>query len=159
MWIWTLRNWRRIWFCDMSRFLLQRCDVAPGYTRSWQIWRWMHHGVGSNILQRRCKPGACQMKFYGSIWYRDDNLQPHMLTLSDRNREMFQQDSARSHTASNYRFPNSEQHQSRDFNPIDHLWNEFHRVLGVHGGNNRYWPVGDCFKNLCLVSRYSCVIF
>ena len=102
-------------------------------------------------------------------WYRDDILQPHMLTLIDWQRVMFQQDNAWSHTASNYRFPNSEQHQSLDFNPIDHLWNEFHRVLGAHGGNNRYWPVGDCFykffffffffTNLCLVSRYSCVNF
>jgi hypothetical protein len=88
--VWTLRNWRRIWFNNESRFLLQWCDgrtLVYMHTGSWQ----KPHDVGNNILKTYLVP---VQKNWTSHRYRDDILQRrihfciYMLNVIDRQRKM-----------------------------------------------------------------------
>ena len=65
-----------------------------------------------------------------AVRYRDEILQSHLMDVIDRQRELFQQDNARPHTARvtmDYREQNNINvlpwpFKSPDFNPFEHLW-------------------------------------
>ena len=67
-----------------------------------------------------------------AVRYRDEILQPHLMHVIDQQRELFQQDNARPHTA-RVAMKYTEQNninvlpwpsKSPDLNPIDHPWDE-----------------------------------
>jgi hypothetical protein len=94
---WDLQNWRRVWFSDESKFILQKrdgrtrvykrrnkriarkCDDAISYARKSQLVR-----ILGNLNAAR---------------YRYEVLTPHMLPAMNLRREVFQHDNTGSHTA------------------------------------------------------------
>jgi len=68
------------------------------HTGRWMIWRWKRYGVGRNIQQSQTNLVCVQGNLTGQR-YRDVILQQHILNVIDRQREIFQQDNARLHTA------------------------------------------------------------
>jgi hypothetical protein len=108
---WTFRNWRRIWFTDESRVLLQKRDGRIRVYRrqnepfssscaqevdifnggSVMMWAAISNDRKTDIVH---VPGNLT-----AVRYRDEILQPHLMHVIDRQRELFQQDNARPHTA------------------------------------------------------------
>ena len=106
-----MRNWRRIWFDDGSRFLLQKRD---GRIRVYRRW---NERFSSSYVQEVDSFGGGSVVMWATISndrktdivhvpgnltdvrYRNEILQPHLKHIIDRQRELFQQDNARPHTA------------------------------------------------------------
>jgi transposase len=72
-----------------------------------------------------------------AVRYINEILQPHLLHVIDRQRELFQQDDARPHTARvamDYLEQNSINvlpwpSKSSDLNPIEHLWDQLDKSV------------------------------
>ena len=108
---WTFRSWRRIWFSDESRFLLQKRD---GRIR---VYRRQNERLSYSCVQEVASFGGGSVIMWAAIsndhktnivhvpgnltavMYRDEILQDHLLHVIDRQKELFQQDIARPHTA------------------------------------------------------------
>ena len=120
---WTFRNWRRIWFSDESRFLLQKRDGSIRVYR-----RGNERFSSSCVLEVDSFGGGSVMMLstisndrkidlvhvpgnLTAVRYRDEILQPHLMHAIDQQRELFQQENARPHTARSNELPRAEQHQ------------------------------------------------
>ena len=109
--IWDLANWRRVWFSNESSFMLERRD---GRVR---VYRRRNERFTPNCVVEVYNYGGGSVMVSGTIYYarktqlvpiygnlnatryRDEILQPHLLPVIDVRREIFQQDTARPHTA------------------------------------------------------------
>ena len=140
------RNCRRIWLSDKSRFLLQKRD---GRIR---VNRRRNERFSSSCVQEVDSFGGGSVMMWAAISndrktdlvhvpgnltavrYRDEILQPDIMHVIDRQRELFQQDNARPHTARvTMQMDYLEQNninvlpwpsKSLDLNPIEHLWDQ-----------------------------------
>jgi hypothetical protein len=108
---WDLQNWRKVWFSDESRFMLQKRD---GRTR---VYRRRNERFARNCILEVDNFGGGSVKMWGAISYarktqlvhipgnisaaryRDKVLTPHILPAMDIRMNVFQHDNARPHTA------------------------------------------------------------
>ena len=107
---WTFRNWRIIWFSDESRFLLQKRDgrIRVYRRRKERFSSSCVQGVdsydGSSVMMRAAISNDSKAEFVhvlgnlAAVRYIYEIPQPHLMHGMDRQRELFQQDNARSHT-------------------------------------------------------------
>jgi len=108
---WIFRNWCRIWFSDECCFFLQKRDDRI------RVYRRRNQRFSSSCVQEVDRYGGGGVMMWVAISndsktelvhvpgnltavrYRDEILQPHLMHVIDRQRELFQQDNARPHTA------------------------------------------------------------
>ena len=108
---WTFRNWRRIWFSDESRFLLQKRD---GRIR---VYRRRNERFSSSCVQEVDSFGGGSIMMWEAISndrktdlvhvpgnltavrYKNEIRQPHLMHVIDRQGGLLQQNNARPHTA------------------------------------------------------------
>jgi hypothetical protein len=140
-------NWRRVWFSDESRFMLQKRD---GRTR---VYKRRNKRFARNYVLEVDNFGGGSVMMWGVISYarkaqlvhipgnlmatpyRDEVLTPHMLPGMNFRREVFQHDNARPHTArATVDFLINQnitvlpwQSRSPDLNPIEHSWGDLDR--------------------------------
>ena len=102
---WTFRNWRRIWFSDESRFLLQKRDGRIRVYRrqnerlSYSCVQEVASFGGDSVILNDHKTDIVHVSGnLTAVMYRDEILQDHLLHVIDRQKELFQQDIARPHT-------------------------------------------------------------
>ena len=99
---WPFRNWRRIWFSDYSRFLLQKRD---GRIR---VYRRRNERFSFSCFQEVDSYGGGSVMMWAvisndskavlvhvpgnltAVRYKDEILQPHLMHVFDRQRELFQ---------------------------------------------------------------------
>jgi hypothetical protein len=96
---WTFRNWRRIWFSDKSRFLLQKRDDRT------LVYRRRNERLSSSCVQEMDSFGGDSVMVWVAISndrktdlvhvpgnltavrYRDEILQPHLMHVINCERE------------------------------------------------------------------------
>ena len=104
-------NWQLIWFSDESRFLLERRDGRQ------RVYRRRRERFAPNCVRQVDRYGGGSVMVWGAMSYNgrsdlvvvqgnltanryiDQILRPHLLPILNRQREIFQHDNARSHTA------------------------------------------------------------
>jgi hypothetical protein len=107
----NLQNWRRVWFSDESRFMLQ---IRHGCTR---VYRRRNARFARNCVLEVYNFGGGSVMMWGAISYarktqlmhiscnlsaaryRDEVLTPHMLPAMNPSREVFEDDNIQPHTA------------------------------------------------------------
>lgn len=107
----TLQNWRRIWFSDESRFLLQRHDGRQ------RLYRRRHKRFAPICVRQVDRFGGESVMVWGTISYNQKSdlvivpgnltaqryinhvLELHLLPIIDQQTQIFQRDNARPHTA------------------------------------------------------------
>jgi transposase len=144
---WDLQNWRRVWFSNESRFMLQPRD---GRTR---VYRRRNERFERNCVLEVDNIGGGNVMLWGAISYarktqlvhisdnlnvaryRDEVLTSHMLPTMNLHRDVFQRDNAGSHTARATVDFLANQNVTvlpwlskwQDVNPIEHLWDDLDR--------------------------------
>ena len=123
---WTFEKRRRKWFSSESHFLLQKRDgrirvyrhrnehlsssrvqVVDSYGRgSVMMWAGISDDRKTELVH---VPGNLR-----AVRYIDEILQPHLMHVIDRQRELFQQENVRPHT-------------TPDLNQIKHLWDHLYK--------------------------------
>ena len=142
-----MRQWRRVFFTDESRFSLFRADGRRHLYRrrgepfadacvfernrygggSVMVWVGISHGVKSPLI---VVPGNLT-----AVRYRDKSLRPVTVPLVQQHQMTFQHDNARPHVArvcqdfleNNNIVPLDWPPCSPDLSPIEHLWDELDR--------------------------------
>ena len=137
-----MRQWRRVFFTDESRFTLFRADgrrrgerfadacVFERYTYgggSVMVWGGISHGVKSPLI---VVPGNL-----AAVKYRDEILRPVAVPLVQQHQMTFQHDNARPYVdrvcqdflANNNIVPLDWPPYNPDLSPIEHLWDELDR--------------------------------
>ena len=142
-----VRQWRRVFFTDESRFTLFRADGRLRLYRrrgeqfadacvferdrygggSVMLWGGISHGVKSPLI---VVPGNLT-----AVRYRDEILRPVAVPLVQQHQITFQHDNARPHVARVYQdflannniVPLDWPPYSPDLSPIEHLWDELDR--------------------------------
>ena len=130
-----MRQWRRVFFTDESRFTLFRADGRVGcvFERdrygggSVMVWVGIPHGVKSPLI---VVPGNLT-----AVRYRDEIRRPVAVPLVQQHQMTFQHDNARPHVArvcqdflaNNNIVPLDWPPYSPDLSPVEHLWDELDR--------------------------------
>jgi hypothetical protein len=108
---WDLQNWRRVWFSNESRFMLQKRDCRTRVYRR-RNERFARNCVlevdifgGGSVMMRDAISYARKSQLVhipgnlNAARYRDEVLTPHILPAMNLRRDVFQHDHARPHTA------------------------------------------------------------
>jgi hypothetical protein len=142
-----MRQWRRVFLTDESRFTLFRPDGRRrAYRRrgkrfadacvlerdrfgggSVMVWRGISHGLKSSLIMTAGN--------LTGVRYRNEILRPVAVPLVQQHHLIFQQDNARPHVArvcqdflANHSInPLDWPPYSPDLSPMEHLWNEVYR--------------------------------
>ena len=155
-----MRQWRRVFFTDESRFTLFRADgrrrlyrrrgerfadacvfERNRYGGPLMVWGGISHGVKSLVI---VVPGNLT-----AVRYRDEILRPVAVPLVQQHQMTFQHDNARPHVArvcqdflaNNNIVPLDWPPYSPDLSPIEHLWDEMDRR--VRGRRNTPSTLGQ----------------
>ena len=160
-----MRQWRRVFFTDESRFTLFRPDGQRRGERfadacvlerdrfgggSVMVWGGISHGLKSPLIEITGN--------LTGVRYRDEILRPVAVPFVQHHHLIFQQDNARPHAArvcqdflANHNInPLDWPPYSPDLSPMEHLWGEMDRR--VRGRRNAPPPYSRPIKG-CLVGR------